>query len=298
MYKISKTDEDLKVVIPDNFSQKINQLMFELCKHSGPVTLSYLRYHQQSGGSQRRAKLCYITAVSLGLNMNTAKLLAVTVELLHNASLIHDDVQDKDRQRRGQDALWVKASVEEAICLGDTLIVAAYHALSKINTPANSHLQATVCRRVMETIRGQMDDLSPQLPLTEQSYTLIATNKAAPLLSLSVELPALLAGEPSLAKALSNAASSFALAYQFYDDLCDQAQDATNQEPNIVNIRIHELAGSLNASDEDIDTAKDDIKNKILILLDQATSSLAPLPTEATVILQQTIKELKTRIEG
>lgn len=65
-------------------------------------------YHLMTGGSRIRMRVCLDTSLCLGVNDEDAMRLASAVELLHNASLIHDDIQDGDSLRRGLSAVWVK----------------------------------------------------------------------------------------------------------------------------------------------------------------------------------------------
>ena len=64
-------------------------------------------YHLMTGGSRIRMRVCLDMSLCLGVNNEDAMRLASAVELLHNASLIHDDIQDGDSLRRGQSAVWV-----------------------------------------------------------------------------------------------------------------------------------------------------------------------------------------------
>lgn len=81
-----------------------------------------LTNHFQAGGGRTRARLGLKAADALLLAPRTAIALAAAAELLHNASLIHDDLQDRSATRRGAPALWVSCSEETAICAGDLLI--------------------------------------------------------------------------------------------------------------------------------------------------------------------------------
>lgn len=71
------------------------------------IAMSAAIYHLKSGGQRLRAKLALHTSVCVGLSEEDGFSLAATAELLHNASLIHDDLQDRDRSRRGRGTVWV-----------------------------------------------------------------------------------------------------------------------------------------------------------------------------------------------
>ena len=78
--------------------------------------------HLASGGSRTRAILALAAGHSQSLDKSARLSIAASVELLHQASLIHDDVQDEDSTRRGKAAVWAVAGKSSAICLGDDLI--------------------------------------------------------------------------------------------------------------------------------------------------------------------------------
>ena len=86
--------------------------------------------HLASGGSRTRAMLALAAGHSQSLDQQARLSIATSVELLHQASLIHDDVQDEDSTRRGQAAVWAVAGKSSAICLGDDLIGAAFEELA------------------------------------------------------------------------------------------------------------------------------------------------------------------------
>ena len=73
--------------------------------------------------------------LALGLSEPDVLCLAASAELLHNASLVHDDLQDQDGMRRGAPAVWKKYGSNVAICTGDLMLSAAYAALSVILVP-------------------------------------------------------------------------------------------------------------------------------------------------------------------
>ena len=86
--------------------------------------------HLASGGSRTRAMLALAAGHSQTLDQAARLSIATSVELLHQASLIHDDVQDEDATRRGKAAVWTVAGKASAICLGDDLIGAAFEELA------------------------------------------------------------------------------------------------------------------------------------------------------------------------
>jgi geranylgeranyl pyrophosphate synthase len=165
----------------------------------------------------------------LGLAPADSQTLAATCELLHNASLIHDDLHDRDILRRGQPSVWHKFGDDVAICAGDLLLSSSYFALSQlIQVDRLPALFALMHRCISSAIRGQCADLKrpTHRVATIDDFKNIALVKSGALLSLPTELALLAAGESLALGQARQAAESFSIAYQIYDDLLDVEKDA------------------------------------------------------------------------
>lgn len=215
--------------------RQVEQRMLELVFPDMGEAASAAAQHLSAGGSRVRARLALHAGRALGLSPRDTIAIAAACELLHNASLVHDDLQDRDAQRRGQDAVWRRHGDAVAICTGDLLLSAAYGALAGTGAAAGS-LIARMHRRVGAVIRGQCEDLALQggrlgaLPAYEQ----VASGKSAPLLILPLELALVLAGRYDAINIAEDAGTRFAIGYQVADDLDDVERDALNEELNIV----------------------------------------------------------------
>lgn len=207
--------------------QVVETTMRNLLK-SGPVAEAG-RYHLDNGGSRTRATLALDTAEALGLDQDVAVCCASAVELLHNASLVHDDLQEGDHTRRGQPAVWRKFGPSAAICLGDLMISAAFASLARHPRPA----QALVLMHdaTATTVHGQADDLGTQ-PRSMAAYRDLVMAKTGPLLALPVRLVLSAANAPG-----DNIATAFgqtlAVAYQAIDDLHDRDADRAAGRANL-----------------------------------------------------------------
>jgi geranylgeranyl diphosphate synthase type I len=173
-------------------------------------------------GKRIRPLLALLSAAALGADWKKALPAAVGVELLHNFSLIHDDIQDQSPARRGRPTVWVKWGMPQAINAGDLMFTLAYQALLKL-TPAEVALAATqtlsqACVRLTE---GQYLDLSYETSrdLPVQSYWSMIAGKTAALLAACCELGALAArAGPDQCQAMHNFGYALGLAFQVEDD--------------------------------------------------------------------------------
>ena len=211
-------------------------------------------YHLNAGGQRVRAKLALHAGIAAGLNTADVIAIAATVELLHNASLVHDDIEDGDELRRGQQAVWVRFGVNTAICSGDLLLSAAYATLCKLeNGHALAEMISLVHQRVATAIDGQCSDLRASTAPTIDSasalirYQQIATAKSGALLSLPLELVLLAAGHRAFLSDARSAAEAFAIGYQIADDLSDVQSDlcANSNESTYNVVSIFKETGTL-----------------------------------------------------
>ncbi len=183
-----------------------------------------LKYHLLQGGKKIRAQIALDSAESQGLSVEVGIMNAAICELLHNASLIHDDIQDKDTQRRGVDSIWLKFGEDIAICLGDLMISAAYGAvgeLMKLSSPNPAILEKTH-QSIRTTIYGQGGDLASHVSkMSLFEYCELAAAKSGPLIGLPVELALAVRGVNTDPTIISKAARDLGVAYQLVDDLKD-----------------------------------------------------------------------------
>jgi geranylgeranyl pyrophosphate synthase len=190
-------------------------------------------YHLGAGGRRVRARLALAAGLALGLSRTDAVYIASCAELLHNASLIHDDIQDRDVIRRGQAAVWSKFGSNLAICTGDLLLSAAYGVLCRFSQPPLlPAMLALLHQRTAVAIDGQCADLATLGGQSEDlpAYLRIVTAKSGALLSLPLELALLAADHANAATMARRSCESLAVGYQILDDLQDLPADSASAE--------------------------------------------------------------------
>ena len=154
---------------------------------SGSALHDAIRYHYQTSGSEARAALCLSASIALGLTPDAAIRLAASVETLHNASLIQDDLQDRDEIRRGKTAIWKKFSPDIAINATDLLIASAFELVVSAGSDSAHRLVTTMNRAIARTLQGQTKDLNAVRDLGVDQAIAVAKEKSGPLFSLSLE---------------------------------------------------------------------------------------------------------------
>ena len=186
----------------------------------GPIA----QQHLDSGGKRLRARLALWAAELLGAAPKDAVAWAAACELVHNATLIHDDLQDGDTKRRGQPTTWVAHGLAQAINAGDLLLVLPTLALRALKPAVHSTLLLALAETVVQVIRGQAREFSLicQEKLDWPSYRSAVQGKTAALFALPVEGAALLAGKSgAAAKAMAAPFGRLGLVFQLQDDVLD-----------------------------------------------------------------------------
>jgi geranylgeranyl diphosphate synthase type I len=175
-----------------------------------------------AGGKRIRPALCLYAGGLFG-NAEVAMPGAVAVELVHNFSLIHDEVQDHDAERHGRPTLWALLGTAQAINAGDFLYSRATSALLDGAAAPERRLDALqlLTEAVGRMIGGQWADLSFESrdDVTTDEYLAMISGKTGALLGSPLAIGATLAGAPpATAEALGRWGESIGLAFQIHDD--------------------------------------------------------------------------------
>jgi geranylgeranyl diphosphate synthase type I len=178
------------------------------------------------GGKALRPALALLSAEAVGAAPEVALAGAAAIELVHNFSLLHDDVMDGDRERRHRPSAWAAFGVGEAIVAGDALVVLAIELLEQNGDRrkrlAGSRLRAATA----EMIAGQVEDLALETQDLESSQVTMercqamSEAKTAAILSCAASIGAEMAGAPDLTvETLASFGRHLGIAFQATDDL-------------------------------------------------------------------------------
>jgi geranylgeranyl pyrophosphate synthase len=183
-------------------------------------------YCLSSGGKRWRPLFLLAVGEVMRCDAFDLRHLAAATEVLHNASLVHDDIHDRDTIRRGKETVWRRYGEETAINLGDFLITSTYLALSKITSHKAIALRLVsyFAESSHKVIAGQSAEIeaSRRLDIKLDGYRQIALGKSGVLMALPVVGALMLAN--THADILSNARQAMewlGVAYQIQDDLYD-----------------------------------------------------------------------------
>jgi geranylgeranyl diphosphate synthase type I len=182
---------------------------------------------QVSAGKRVRPLLCLLCCAAAGGAPERAIPAAAAVELLHNFSLVHDDIEDNSLTRRHRPTVWALWGRAQAINVGDALFALARYTLgglSRTGLPAEQVLAAgyTFDRACLALTEGQHLDMAfeGRTDVTVREYLRMVEGKTAALLAASAELGALAAqAEAARVAAFRRFGRALGLAFQIQDDV-------------------------------------------------------------------------------
>jgi geranylgeranyl pyrophosphate synthase len=190
------------------------------------------RYHLAAGGKRMRALLPMWLCHNLGGRAEDALDLGAGLELLHNATLVHDDLQDGDTHRRGVPTVWARWGSAQAINAGDGMIFQAFACLA--TAPAGQRALPAVAQALLRVVEGQVMEFQMQLPdgapacliPTMAAWQDMAGRKTGALFGACLRAGALAAGaDPGPVDELASYGERLGLLFQVQDDYLDLVGD-------------------------------------------------------------------------
>jgi geranylgeranyl pyrophosphate synthase len=194
-----------------------------------PGTAVLAGYFQ--GGKMFRALLAFVAASAIGIEPSKMIPVASALELLHGASLIHDDIVDEAAERRSLPALHVQAGIGPALILGDYLILRAFTVLREshhVYGPERVSEAAHILNHYAQLCcLGELHELMPtDEGNPEDEYLTIVQGKTASQFAAAVTVPAIVGGGTSgEIEALRRYGLNVGIAFQIQDDVLDIVED-------------------------------------------------------------------------
>ena len=190
-----------------------------------PAVEGYVSYVCEKGGKRLRPAMALLSGGATGKITSSHVDLAVIVELIHVATLVHDDIMDGAELRREHPTANAKWGNAISVLLGDCLFA---HSLKLATSFSNSDVCRRIAEAASEVCSGEIIQTQRRfdLKLSVSDYYKIIEMKTAALFSAACELGAFLSdASPSVIGAMKTFGSRVGTAYQIYDDLLDLAGD-------------------------------------------------------------------------
>lgn len=266
------------------------------------------RYLVDVGGKRIRPAMLILAAESVEGDVQKVLPAAVAVELIHNFTLIHDDIMDQDELRRGHPTVHLKWGLPAAILAGNVLYSKSFEIITQIDAPPKivSRCLGILSKTCADICEGQWMDMEfeKRNSVSEREYMEMAQKKTSVLFATSAMIGSLLGGATTeIAEALWQAEIKIGVGFQIRDDVLDliipevkigkrRGNDLMEKKKTLVTIHALKKCNKLyalsrDASREEIDAAVQQLRDlgsidyameKAVELVEQGKSKLDVLP--------------------
>ncbi|MDA0748091.1 MAG: polyprenyl synthetase family protein [bacterium] len=177
----------------------------------------------ESRGNRIRPALSLLTAQAIGECSDRVIDAAVGIEIIHTATLIHDDMIDFSDKRRGAEVLHLRWGNQAAVLMGDFLLARALQILVELDS---MEVMRAATRAVSRMIEGEILEVQNDAEAETALYFNMIDKKTASLMALSCEVGAILAGGTAeQIQQMSSFGKEVGMAFQITDDLLDYTGD-------------------------------------------------------------------------
>lgn len=210
------------------YKREINEIesrLNKIIKNRKPSSLYKPgNYILEGGGKRLRPILVLLSAKAVGGNISSFYNAAIAVELLHNFTLVHDDIMDNADKRRGRITLHKKYDLSTAILVGDSLLSVAYEYLLKDCNGNAKEILVTFTKGLVDVCEGQSLDKEYEVlkQVSLKEYLFMIEKKTAAMAEMCCKMGALLGmGSNEEIVALAKFGKNLGIAFQIQDDLLD-----------------------------------------------------------------------------
>jgi len=216
--------ENLNAVLSE-YKSIIDKKIFSTLQNTHPKDLyEPMRYAVQAGGKRLRPVTALIICDAVGGSHDQMLPVAAALEIVHNFTLVHDDIMDRDELRRGRETVYKKWNENVAILSGDALLVKAYALLADVSPEKYARVMQLFSHGILEVCEGQILDMSfeERQSVSLDEYFEMIDKKTAALFALSCQLGAV-CGDASEKQidAMYQFGMALGRAFQIQDDLLD-----------------------------------------------------------------------------
>ncbi len=235
------------MVFPDDYRGRVDKINGYLMHTMEIIQDKNLKaamaHYPAAGGKRLRPLLATVASEAVGGRADDALPFGVAIEMVHNFTLVHDDVMDEDETRRGIKTVHAAFGVPEAILSGDALFARAFEVVldSAVDAPRLVRLVDILAKAVRLLAEGQqMDmDFEEAKEVTSDQYTKMIELKTAVLYSAAARGGAIVGGATDeQEEALAEYGRLMGLGFQIWDDVLDLESDqVTFGKPVLNDIR-------------------------------------------------------------
>lgn len=213
----------------DQYKKLVEGTLAGIIKDRSPRSIyEPSEYVLAAGGKKIRPVILLLSCEAVGGNSKKALLAGAAIEILHNFTLVHDDIMDNSASRRGRKTVHTRWDTNVAILVGDELLALAYRALLQTKSPHIQEIAKIFTEGVVEVCEGQAYDkeFETRSTVTVDEYLLMIEKKTAKMVAVSAEIGALVGnGDRVSIGALRRYGEHIGRAFQIQDDLLDVIAD-------------------------------------------------------------------------
>jgi len=213
--------------------QAVNSIILERLK-SDVVLINQLGlYIISAGGKRLRPLLAVLASKALGYEGTSHHLLATIVEFIHTATLLHDDVVDDSKLRRGQETANQLFGNEASVLVGDYLYTRAFQMMTELENDQVLKIFADTTNIIAEGEVLQLMNIH-NADISESQYFKVINAKTAELFSATTKISAIVSGaNPNQQQQFANYGMYLGQAFQLADDALDYQSDSEQMGKNV-----------------------------------------------------------------
>lgn len=211
----------------------VKDLIQANCSSQVPLINTVALHLANNAGKMLRPIVTILCAKIAGLNNNAHIQIAAALEMLHTATLLHDDIVDNANLRRGNITANYSWGNDVAVLAGDFLLAKAAHNIAVLNNPT---LSAQLTNAMCSIAEGEVLQLlnKNNVEISQDTYLQIIAKKTASLFIMAATLPAILNNcDPEIIEHLASYGKHLGIAFQLIDDLLDYQVEHNNTGKNI-----------------------------------------------------------------
>ena len=225
---------DYTAPIADDLKEFETQLS-DYLQGDSPLISSIARHLLRTRGKRMRPVFLFLSSRAAGNFTDQSVSAALAIELIHSATLLHDDVVDESQMRRGQETVNAQWTNLISVLMGDYLFAKAFRIMSDINS---LNLMKSISRATERVAVGELRQIEEtgNYELSEENYLNIIADKTASLFNVACEAGPILTNQSDKERALfAEFGEKIGIAFQIADDLLDFVGDpeVTGKEPGI-----------------------------------------------------------------
>ncbi len=217
----------------NNDLKKVDQEFQKNLRSHVPIISAIGEHLLRSGGKRFRAKLLLLSAKLCDYGGENHIAMASLIEFIHTATLLHDDVVDNAKLRRGVESANAKWGNEACVLVGDFLFTKCFSRMVETN---NWRILQTISNATTIIAEGELEELisTNDLSLSEEKYLSIIARKTAYLISAATQIGAILGSAPAeKEEALAKFGMEVGIAFQLIDDNLDYISNRSGKKIGI-----------------------------------------------------------------